>query len=764
MWKYTQHSFAGGQLDADLMGRQDLAKYFIGATTLENFIVKRQGCLEKRRGTELTTDLAGIFGKDAAGENIAIGSAILIPFTYEKTGGNVVLLATPATGGTATAFVFSRDGVLMTRTRTRQDGTGTPQNDTLWNHYITRAPETEETVEIDEGTGLPVDVTYTVTYAVTRIETPYLAEELQDIVATQSGDVIFMAHQNHPFARLTRKSATEFVYDAVNFQALGGDLIVPKPTLKAAKEGKEGSDDAGTKTVSYVATAVVDGVESEASEKVDVSYKMPWANTFQVKITVTAADGSGEVDYFNVYKKSGGDYGYIGKIEPGETLYDDYISPDVSLTPPVLDPHFDQPGDYPGCVAIYNQRLCVGATKNKPFTFWMSVTGDLYNFNEHDSLREDDALEATVPATEFPEINHMMMAKDLLLFCDNGEWVVSPTSGNALTYKTVQIKLQSQIGCSKDIFPLMVGDEIVFAETTGKTLRASRYDFVSDGYQSTDLSVMSQDIFEGNPIIDMEYKQHPDSEIVCVLQDGTLAILSYMKEHEVAAWGKHTLGGGLRALNVCSDKALRNGTTDTYILVAKDETQADGTTRAHHYILRMRETVEPTTVRAAVCMDAIEWVQATYLTTLKDGQTAVDLQTGQVAEYIEPGKEYAFGYPYGATFRSVRPEAQGESTIQFELKNATSAELRLLDASPVRVVPTVLEEATQNQWMDAGPQVTPDAEGNLTLGEHDVLVNLAGVAAEDGALTLKSETHWPLKVLSFSVNYEFDPRLINQEG
>lgn len=763
MWKYTQHSFAGGQLDRDLMGRQDLAKYFIGATTLENFIVKRQGCLEKRRGTELTTDLAGIFGKDASGENISIGAAILIPFTYEKEGGDILLIATQKGGTAANIFVISRDGILTRRVKTNMDG-DIVEDTMTWEHEAGKASEATFDYVIDETTGQPVEALFTTEYNTVAIETPYTGEELQDIVATQSGDIIFMAHQNHPFARLTRKSATEFVYEAVNFEALGGDTIVPAPTLTATKEGKEGTDEAGTKQVKYCATAVVDGVESEASTTQTVAYKLPWTNQFQVKLTAAKAGNSADPDHFNVYKDSGGGFGYIGKIEPGSTLYDDYITPDVSLTPPVLEPHFDKPGDYPGCVAIYNQRLCVGATKNQPFTFWMSVTGDLYNFNEHDSLREDDALEATVPATEFPEINHMMMAKDLLLFCDNGEWIVSPTSGNALTYKTVQIKLQSQIGCSKDIFPVMVGDEIVFAEATGKTLRASKYDFVSDGYQSVDLSVMSQDLFEGNPIVDLEYKQHPDSELVCVLQDGTLAILSYMKEHEVAAWGHHTLGGGLRALNVCSDKALRDGTTDTYILVAKDEPQADGTTRAHHYILRMRETVAPTTVRAAVCMDAIEWMTATYLTTLKAGQTAVDLQTGQVAEYIEPGKEYAIGYPYGATFRSVQPEAQGESTIQFELKNATSAELRLLDASPVRVVPTVLEEATQNQWMDAGPQVTPDAEGNLKLGEHDVLVNLAGVAAEDGALTLKSETHWPLKVLSFSVNYEFDPRLINQEG
>ena len=754
MIKFTQHSFAGGQIDRDLMGRQDLAKYFIGATTLENFVVKRQGCLEKRRGTELTVDLDGLFG-----EGTEIGEAILIPFTYEKDGGHLLLMATPkGEGETAKICVFSRDGVLLRMTRRTLDGEEVDQSN-LWWHYVTKAEDVEETTVIDEDTGLPTDVTYTRTYAALALETPYTADELKDVVATQSGDIIFLAHQNHPFARVTRSGNLAFAYEAIDFTTLGEGVTIPPPLIFTEKDGQEGSG--AEKTVKYVATAVVDGLESAPSETpAQVTYKLPWSSTFAVSINCQKGTGSPDPDYYNIYKKSGGEYGYIGQVAPGETFTDDYITPDVSLTPPNREPHFDQAGDYPGSVAIYNQRLCLAATKNKPFTFWMSVTGDLYNFNTHTSLREDDALEATVPATEFPEINHMMMSKDLLLFCDNGEWVVSPVSGNSLSYKTIQVKMQSQIGCAKDLFPLVVADEILFADATARTLRAARYDFVSDGYQSTDLSVMSQDIFDNNPIVDMEYRQHPDSEVVCVLRDGTLAVLSYMREHEVAAWGTHTLGGGLKVLQAASDKALRDGSTDLYLLVTR--TDAEG--MAHHHILRARENVPPNTVRAAVCLDAIEWVTATYLSVLPQDKVAVDLATGEVADHYEPGRDYAVGYPYAATFRSVRPEAQGEQTIQFELKNATNAEIRLLDASPVRVVPTALEEAEENQWMDAGPDVTPDADGNLALGGDDVLVNLAGIAAEDGALTLVSDTHWPLKVLSFSVNYEFDPQLLNQQG
>lgn len=65
MWKFTQRSWVGGRLDAELMGRQDLQKYFQGASELKNFTIRRQGNLSKRRGTELTADLKNLLGRSA---------------------------------------------------------------------------------------------------------------------------------------------------------------------------------------------------------------------------------------------------------------------------------------------------------------------------------------------------------------------------------------------------------------------------------------------------------------------------------------------------------------------------------------------------------------------------------------------------------------------------------------------------------------------------------------------------------------------------
>ena len=87
LWKKVQHSWKGGLFDQALMGRSDLAKYPESASVLENFIVKRQGCISKRRGTDELADL-----KNLLGGTIQPSKVKLIPLVYEKDEGYYVLM------------------------------------------------------------------------------------------------------------------------------------------------------------------------------------------------------------------------------------------------------------------------------------------------------------------------------------------------------------------------------------------------------------------------------------------------------------------------------------------------------------------------------------------------------------------------------------------------------------------------------------------------------------------------------------------------
>lgn len=479
----------------------------------------------------------------------------------------------------------------------------------------------------------------------------------------------------------------------------------------------------------------------------DVSFETELVNAFKSEswsnggkqgyhvqsIEVTAIDDSGNA--------VSGSFLFCGvkfssTMASSKIVKDEYITPDLSLTPPQAEVHFGRAGDFPSCVGIYKQRLAFASTDNDPFKFWLSCVGDLYNFNTHASIREDDAISATLAATEFPKINHIIVNRDLMLLADSGEWKVAPISGNTLSYKTVSADMQSAIGSSKSLKPMNVGDEVLFVKRTGETLLATRYNFTSDGYESMDLSVLSQWIFRNNPIVQMAYRQHPDSTIECVLADGTMASLVYMKEHEVCAWSRHELGGGWKARGVATSKAMSRGSTEVMIVVERDG-------RCELWAMRDDVPVRTSAPAAAdhLCMDGMR--------ELGEGEAE-----GDRMEVIQAGGKRYAGYLYKAEFATVRPEPQGGETIQFEVKNAKDTEVRILDSGDFRVRAYGVPENMATK-VATGAKMAEDGSAALATGDFKRV--LAGCNNGDGRVVVESETPFPLNILSISVNYEIQP-------
>lgn len=422
---------------------------------------------------------------------------------------------------------------------------------------------------------------------------------------------------------------------------------------------------------------------------------------------------------------------------------DTYITPDLTITPPDIGSAFDTKGDYPACVGIHQQRLVYASSENDPFTIWLSAVGDLYNFSVHSSIREDDALTLTLGATEFPDVNHIIVNRDLMALSDGGEWSIAPVSGNALTYKTASAKMQSAIGCAKGLKPIAVNDEIVFVQQNGETLLATRYNFGSDGYESQDLSVLSQWIFKNNPIVQLCYRQNPDSVIVCALKDGTLADLVYMREHEVVAWNRAILAQGWKARGVACSKAISNGSSEVMILVEKNGAYA---------LWRVRDDIP---VRASsglaaldhVCLDAIREVSSSYAPA--DGEY-------KFTDGATENPTYYAGLVFEAELVTVRPEIpNAQNTIQFELKNAKDAEIRILDSGDFTVRGFSVPESLASQ-VDTGAAISA-ATGEITLVSRDVKETLSGDNTGDGRISIKSSTPFPLNLLSISVDYEIQP-------
>jgi len=412
-------------------------------------------------------------------------------------------------------------------------------------------------------------------------------------------------------------------------------------------------------------------------------------------------------------------------------VQDDYINPDMSITPPTttMDRHFAAADEYPGCVGVHEQRLVFASSRSNPSTVWMSRVADLYNFTARESIREDDALELTLAATEFPDVNHLVTGRDLLLFGDGGEWIVAPVQGNALTYKTASAKMQSMIGSSRTLRPLQLADETLFAERDGSCLRTINYNYASDSYQSRDLSVVAQSIFRSNPIVSMAYKQHPDSIVECVLADGRVATLVYMREQEVAAWSVQELGGGWMAREIASPRCIVRGTTEMMLLVERN---------GAFQLWKVRDDDDDPAAASQVTLDALHV------------EDSGEPGTGEVAVSLGNGT-YAVGYPIESEFVSVRPEPEKGQTAQMEIKNSTETELRVTDATTFSVKPY----GVSSGWREVPLPVVRDGAA-VALKSMDCKRLMTGVNNRDGRIHLLHSEPWPLTILSISTTYQVE--------
>lgn len=171
-------SFAGGELSDSMYGRVDINKYDNGAAMLKNFLVQRYGGARNRNGFRH-------IAKTYNGKR-----AFLIPFTYSNEQSYVVEL-------TAGHCRFYRDGGIVTN-----------------------------------SDGSPVVISNNLTDA-------DLAGTCK-IKYTQSADVMFIVHPNHPPVTLTRYSGTDWRWE--NMSITGGPFDDPNTTgTKLTASGTSGS-------------------------------------------------------------------------------------------------------------------------------------------------------------------------------------------------------------------------------------------------------------------------------------------------------------------------------------------------------------------------------------------------------------------------------------------------------------------------------------------------------------------------------------------
>lgn len=578
--------------------------------------------------------------------------------------------------------------------------------------------------------GVPYEVAHT-----------YLEDELFEISYAQSGDIVKLAHRNHPRRELRRLGAT-------NWQLV--DLTTGP--LLAAPTGVGGTATPGATpgtpfNTLYKITALTGELdESLASASTTISNNLYDDGAYNT-ITWSAVTGA---ERYNVYKLAAGLYGYIGQTDQ-LTFQDDNIAPDLGSTPPLDITLFDGAGNYPGAVAFYDQRAAWGGSILQPQNINMSRAGAEENFNYSIPTKDDDSIQFKIASRENNAILHLVPMSDLIVLTPAALWKVSGGLSEVLTPITLLAREQTYVGSSQ-VKPLKVGNNMIYVAARGGHLREFGFDGNKSGYISGDVSVRAPHLFDDDDVASMTLQLAPYPIVWTVMDSGKLVGLTYIPEQQVGAFHWHDTDGFFEDATTIYEE----GRDVTYFVVRRT---INGVTKRYIERLADRRFSAQSDQFFVDCgarfdsatpvntVSGITWLEGKEVAVLADG-AVVDPQviSGGVLTLPDDitANAITFGLPYVSDAQTLPMTFRTSGYGQGLPKNVNAVYLRVYRSSSIFAGPT-FEELVENKQRTIEPMGSPP---ELKTEEVEIVIKPGW--SDDGAVCVRSSDPTALTIVSMT--------------
>ena len=170
-----------------------------------------------------------------------------------------------------------------------------------------------------------------------EVSTPYSIDDVFDIHYVQSADVLTLVHPSYAPRELKRYGATDWRLEQINFAS---SLAAPT-NVNVSQHINSKVTNKGDYVREYAVTALLSDGSQESSRSTSKAINCnPYGDGAYNTITWDAVSGAG---LYRVYRNEGGVWAFIGQTN-GTSIRDENIDPDASITPPLYDTVFQQPG------------------------------------------------------------------------------------------------------------------------------------------------------------------------------------------------------------------------------------------------------------------------------------------------------------------------------------------------------------------------------------------------------------------------------------
>lgn len=519
--KYPQTNFSSGELSERAQGRTDITRYANAAKILENVISRSLGSADKRPGLGYLCEL-----KDMTKH------ARLVP------------------------YVKNRDLAYMLE---------------MGDGYI-RVHKTDGTTVMNGLTPY-------------EIASPYDEDETQEFDLAQGEEAAFLFHEGVYPQRLRRFGDARWDVSSAPFTTTPfaelGDYPNATITLSANTVGTGRTATASASV--FMASDVGRAILCDAGVAVITAYTSATAVTVEIKsvfdanpipagwnldaspqatltpsakdpigasITLTLGSDGWRSSAVGAFVRANGGLVQITSVSSATSASAKIIKELTSITAvPALAWTLESAvwggvNGYPRTGTFSDQRLVAAGSPGKPQTIWGSRSGEPLDFTL--GTNDDDAYSFTIGSSNDDVVSPIgYLASDtyLLALTYGGEFSLRGSNEKPVTPTNVRLKPESPYGC-KNIPPIKVGKETLFAQRAGKKLRATKYAFSDDGYDADDLTTLGEHLTKVG-IAGYCYQQEPEPIVWVWLQNGGLVSVTLDRKLDVVAWNRHRIDGAV---------------------------------------------------------------------------------------------------------------------------------------------------------------------------------------------------------------------------
>jgi len=514
----------------------------------------------------------------------------------------------------------------------------------------------------------------------------------------------------------------------------------------------------------YAATAVADDGSESISSFNSTGPAGITVDFSQSVVEVTWNPVPGAV-YYNIYAQkapaqlfnpAAGVFGFIGS-STSAVFPDTGIIPDPSFTPALNDinPFFFN--GFPNCCAYFQQRHVFAGFFANPQGIEFTKIKDYFNFNYSLPIKDDDGISIVLVSNQVNFVQHLLsMPNGLIALTEFGAWQIS--GGGALnqpiTPSNVIATSQSYVGITPNVAPIVINYDIVYVSARGNTVRDLTYNFYTNIYTGTDISIMSSHLLEGVTITDWAYADTPNKLLWIIRSDGIALSLAFMKEQEINGWSQHKTNGLYKA--VCS--VVEGPQNAVYYAIQRPSPNGSfpgsGTIFLEEQLPR----------EAMVFLDGVSFRNGPMTTAYVPyyaGNTVrcmtnsfegvpkffdLPVNSSGIVTFPHVIDNSWIGYSYVSDLQSLRLD-MGDPTQQGKRKNITSMTVRFYKTDGAQIGPdeTDLQPWDANVLKVGG---TFESFGNgINMLTGDYYINMGGGWETEGQIWIKQEESKPCTVL-----------------